>query len=72
MRIETRAYEVSYRMFDVGERITPTSNRCPLEMGEVYVVTGCSSPIHGGDDAVVFVEGRPYGVSTEYLTTVKE
>jgi hypothetical protein len=62
-------FVVEYKMFDVGEKIKPTSNRCPLEEG-VYTVVECHAPRFPGDDSVVFVEGRATGVSTEYLTNV--
>lgn len=66
MRIEARTFRVEYKMFDVGERIRPTSSRCPLEPGE-YVVTSCVAPSSPGDDSTVFVEGEPWGVGTDYL-----
>ena len=70
MRTEKYTFEVEYRMFDVGEQVTPTSPRSPLEMGKVYTVTRCVAPFRPLDDSVVFVEGRETGVSADYLTTV--
>jgi hypothetical protein len=66
MQIEAITFRVEYKMFEPGERIRPTSSRCPLDSGE-YVVTRCRAPISPGDDSIVFVEGRQRGVETEYL-----
>jgi hypothetical protein len=69
MRREAFTVRVEYKMFEPGERIRPTSSRCPLDPGE-YVVTSCVAPIAPGDDSTVFVEGRQWGVGTEYLESV--
>jgi hypothetical protein len=69
MRREAKTFRVEYKMFDPGERIRPTSSRCPLDPGE-YVVTSCVAPISPGDDSTVFVEGQQWGVGTEYLESV--
>ena len=72
MRYETRTFEIKFKVFEVGEKVRPTSPRCPLEPGE-YIVTRCVLPLCASDDnSVVFVEGHKYGVSEEYLTAVKE
>ena len=69
MRREAITLRVEYKMFEPGERIRPTSSRCPLDPGE-YVVTSCVAPISPGDDSTVFVEGQQWGVGTEYLESV--
>jgi len=69
MRWEKVIYEVQYKVFDIGERVTPTSPRCPLDPG-IYTVTKYHGPRHEGDEVVVFVEGHKTGVSGEYLTSV--
>lgn len=69
MRREAITFRVEYKMFEPGERIRPTSSRCPLDPGE-YVVTSCVAPISPGDDSTVFVEGHQWGVGTEYLESV--
>ena len=69
MRWEKAIYEVQYKVFDIGERVTPTSPRCPLDPG-IYTVTEYHRPRHEGDEVVVFVEGHKTGVSGEYLTSV--
>jgi hypothetical protein len=66
MRRESITFRTEYKMFEPGERVRPTSVRCPLGPGE-YVVTRCVAPISPGDDSTVFVEGRQRGVGTEYL-----
>ena len=71
MRIEEITWTEKYKMFEVGERIVPTSRRCSLNPG-IYVVTKCVAPICAGDESVVFVEGRDTGISTEYVTAVQE
>ncbi|GMU26239.1 MAG: hypothetical protein AMXMBFR16_11440 [Candidatus Uhrbacteria bacterium] len=62
-----KTFVVEFNFFTPGTLVTPTSPRCPLESGKVYTVTKCVEPLCYGDEAVVFVEGHEYGVSTEYL-----
>jgi hypothetical protein len=69
MRREAITVRVEYKMFEPGERIRPTSSRCPLDPGE-YVVASCVAPISPCDDSTVFVEGYQWGVGTEYLESV--
>ncbi len=63
----TKTFTVEYEFFTVGAKVVPTSPRCPLSMGKVYTVTKCIEPLCYGDDAIVFVEGHEFGVSTTYL-----
>jgi hypothetical protein len=65
----SKTFTVEYNYFEPGTRITPTSNRCPLERG-VYVVTKCIEPRDAQDEAVCFVQGRKTGISTTYLREV--
>ncbi len=66
MRWEEITWTEKYKMFEVGELITPTSTRCPLASG-VYEVEECKAPKFAGEQSMVFVKGHRYGVSTEYL-----
>jgi len=63
---ETITHTETYKMFDVGVLVSPTSNRSPLESGK-YRVTSCTPPRFPGDSSTIFVEGRLTGLSTEYL-----
>ena len=71
MRMEQKTFTVEYRMFDVGERVRPSSPRCPLRSG-IYVVSRCLAPMFAGEEATVFVEGREHGVSAQYLMAADE
>ena len=71
MRRETTTWTEEYKVFDNGEKVKPTSPRCPLPPG-VYVVTKCHKPMYAGDEVIVFVEGHDTGFSGEYLTAVEE
>lgn len=55
-----------YKVFEVGERVRPTSPRCPLDPG-VYTVSKYVRPLFYDDTPVVFVEGRDTGLTVEYL-----
>lgn len=70
MKIREVTITVKYKVFEVGELVKPTSSRCVLPPG-VYVVTKfIPPPIPYALDGTVFVEGKKYGVSAEYLTSV--
>lgn len=69
MKIREITWTETYKEFEVGEKVKPNSNRCPLAFG-VYTVTEFFPPLHPGDSSIVFVEGRLTGVSTEYLEGV--
>ena len=60
-----------YKLFDVGERVIPTSRRSGLDEG-VYVVTRCTPPLYFEDHATVFLEGHTHGFDTYYLTSVDD
>ena len=66
MRMETVTHTETFKVFDVGELVSPTSGRCPLDPG-VYVVTQYHRPLFPGDQPTVFVAGRTTGLSAEYL-----
>lgn len=69
MRTEKKTFEIAYTMFDVGEKVRPSSKRCSLPDG-IYTVTECIAPITSDQNSsVVFVKGHKYGISGEYLTT---
>ena len=42
-----------------------------LNVEQVYRVTKCHEPMYAEDEAICFVEGHRYGVSTEYLRIVE-
>jgi hypothetical protein len=67
----TRTFEVSYNYFDQGTVVTPTSTRCPLAIGQNYVITECHEPMFADDKAICFVEGHKTGITTEYLRAVR-
>lgn len=67
-----KTFTVEYNYFEPGTRVTPTSGRCPLDIGVVYVVTKCLESRDAGDEAVCFVQGRKTGVSTTYLREVEQ
>lgn len=73
MRTITETWTVTYTVFDVGDKVTPTSaSETWLEMGKVYTVTECHEPRNPGDSVTVFVEGVRQGGSAEYLRLVTE
>jgi len=63
----TKTFTVTFNWFAPGTIVTPTSTRCPLESGKFYVVTECHEPSFPDENAVVFVQGKQIGLSTEYL-----
>lgn len=67
----SKTFKVEFNYFEPGTRVTPTSSRCPLTMGQVYTVTKCIEPRFYADEAVCFVEGRKTGLSTTYLREVE-
>jgi phenylalanyl-tRNA synthetase beta subunit len=72
MRIESRTYEYSVKIFEVGEVVHTTSNRCPLEHPAEYTVIKFSDSFGYGDSSTVDVADSTgdihYGISTEYLS----
>ena len=70
MDIKTFTWTETHSIYEVGDRVTPTSNRHELEMGKTYTVTECIEPCYAGDVVTVFVEGQETGVGGEYLTLV--
>ena len=71
MRLETYQWTQEVNIFEKGDKVAPTSNRCALDAG-VYVVERCVPPLVPGSDVIVFVEGRDVGVSGEYLGLIEE
>jgi hypothetical protein len=63
----TKTFEIEYNYFEPGTIVTPTSKRCPLDAGETYVVSECSGPLEGDQDAIVFVDGHKFGFWSTYL-----
>lgn len=72
MAIRLKISVERYQIFAPGERVTPSSGRSELDHGKTYVITRCIEPIMPGDGATAFVEGRPTGVSTEYLRSLDQ
>ncbi len=73
MRRETLTFEISYLMFDVGERIRrqETSRAHPFPEG-VHVVTRCEPLTHYLDGgAWVWIEGHERPYLTTYLTSAE-
>lgn len=69
---KTKTFKQEYNYFKVGAKITSTSeSRCPLEYGVIYTVVEMLEPSYAGDEAVCFVEGHKYGVTTEYFKEVE-
>lgn len=66
----TKTFEIEYNWFEAGTLVTPTSRRCPLEVERVYKVRRCHEPMYAEDKAVVFVDDRETGMSTDYLREV--
>ena len=71
MKLKEITFTVTYKEFEKGEKVRPTSSRCPLSPGE-YVITECHPPLCAGDETIVFVEGREHGLSAEYITSVND
>lgn len=66
MEIKEITFTETYKEFTVGEVVSPCSGKCSLPNGK-YVVTAFHAPHYPGDQAIVFLEGQKYGVSTEFL-----
>lgn len=66
----TKVFEVEYKYFEPGTMVKPTSNRCSLSEG-IYEIISCTEPLYASDEAICFVKGHKYGISTEYLEEVK-
>lgn len=71
MRMETIDLKVTYKVFDIGEKVRPSSIRCPLPYGTYTVVKFCV-PQSSGECSGVFLAEREYGVDTTYLEPVEE
>jgi hypothetical protein len=71
MKLEIYQWTTTVKIFEKGDKVTPTSKKCALDAG-VYVVERCVPPLWAGDDVIVFVEGRDVGVSGEYLALLEE
>jgi len=71
MKLEIYEWTREVKIFEKGDKVTPTSNRCALDAG-VYVVERCIPPLVPGADVIVFVEGRDVGVSGKYLDLLEE
>lgn len=65
-----KTFEVEYNYFEPGTLVRPTSPRCPLYTG-IYKVTKMYEPIDVTDEAICFVDGHSYGISTVYLEEVE-
>jgi len=71
MKLEIYQWTQEVKIFEKGDKVTPTSKKCALDAG-VYVVERCIPPLVVGADVIVFVEGRDVGVSSEYLELIEE
>ena len=70
MKRETITWKQEIKVFEVGEKVQPTSPRCPLSPG-TYTVVAYHRPLFAGEEPIVFVEGRSFGVSAEHLIGVE-
>ena len=72
MRFVEKTVTITYKEFEVGELVKPSSPRCVLPQG-VYRVTKFLAPMVPHEtDGIVFVEGRSTGISAEYLMPVED
>lgn len=70
MRIITKQVEMSYKEFDIGEVVRPSSSRCPLPPGD-YIVAGFLPPCLPYElDSFVQLKGVPNWVEATYLWDV--
>lgn len=67
----SKTFTITFNYFEPGTYVTPTSRRCVLEPGTIHKVIECHEPLFPGEDAIVFVEGKRTGLSTEYLREAK-
>lgn len=70
MRLITVTETKTFKVFDPGEQIIPTSILAALPPPGPYEVLYCYIPTRIDDDAVVFVKGHEFGMSTEYWDIV--
>ena len=67
MKTASETYIFEWKVFEPGDRVSPTSTRCVLPPG-VYIVEEFHNPLIPFElDGTVFVEGHRTGVSAEYL-----
>lgn len=74
MRLETRIYEYTVKIFEVGEKVCASSNRSYLEKGKVYTVVKFMDSLGYGDYSYISViddeTGQEHcGIPTEYIQT---
>ena len=73
MKIKSETITVTWRAFEPGDLVVPSSPRSVLEQGKVYKVSYFLDPCLPYDTlGVVFVEGHKYGLNPEYLKLVEE
>lgn len=71
-RTKVITMKFEYIEYRPGDIVTPTSTKSSLEMGTNYKVDKFFAPYFEEGDlhGMVWVEGRRYGVSCEYLKLV--
>ena len=71
MRIVVEQIEVSYKMFEPGEKVMAASPRSSLDQNKVYVVVKCWRPLIPGEDSAIQIEGdNDRWHSTQYVIPV--
>ena len=63
MRKETKTFKVEYTMYDKGEKVNIHG-----EGDKVFTVSECYAPMCAGDEVIIFVEGRDYGLMGESVS----
>lgn len=72
MKTKTKTVEITYKIFEPGDLVVPTSHRFPLPHN-VYVVTEFYEPnVPHELDGTVFLKDRQFGQSAEFLRLATE
>lgn len=68
----TYTKKYSFYFYEPGDKIKPSSKKCPLE-DKVHTVTAFSEPVPECGDffGIIFVNGYKYGVSAEHVLPAK-
>jgi hypothetical protein len=63
MTKQTFTFEVEVSKFEPGEKV--------IYDGQEFIVREWREPLYAGDEAIVFLEGKVYGVSADQCREVK-
>ena len=72
MKEKTVTVEITFKVFEVGDRVMPASSRSVLPPGIWTVSSFHETVIPHETVGTVFVEGRRYGYSAEHLILADE